>query len=260
MKRVALFFVASLAILLSAVQADGELLVRYVFDEGIGDVVHDTSEFGTPMDLFIQDTESVSWIAGGGLSINQPTLIAADVPATKIIDAARETTELTVVAWVRHGNNTQEGPARIVTISVDEGPRNFLLGQIAEGYQVRLRTSNTELKPEADKRIIVPDGVVTNAISKLIYAFDANGDSILYLNGKEIGSVNIGGDFSTWDDTYTLALANEHNIDRSWVGDMYLVAIYNEAFTPNTLPNPMAVEPQEKLTTTWGMMKTLNKL
>ena len=255
MKRSALFFVVLLSVSIGSVWANDGLLVRYVFDEGAGDTVHDTSDFGTPMNLFISDTSSVSWITGGGLSINQPALIAADGPATKIIDAVRETTELTVVAWVRHGNTTQDGPARIVTISVDEGPRNFLLGQIAEGYQVRLRTSNTELKPESDKRVIVPDGVVTNAVSKLVYTCDADGNSILYLNGKEISSVNIGGDFSTWDDTYTLALADEHNLGRSWVGDMYLVAIYNKSYTASTLPNPMAVEPQEKLTTTWGKIK-----
>ena len=255
MKRSALVFVILLSVSLSSVWANDGLIARYVFDEGTGDVVHDTSDFGDPMDLFIADTAAVSWVPGGGLSINQPTLIADDGPATKIIDAVRETTELTVVAWVRHGNNTQGGPARIVTISVDEGPRNFLLGQAAEGYQVRLRTSNTELKPEADKRIIVPDGVVTNAVSKLVYTFNANGDSILYLNGKEIGSVNIGGDFSTWDDSYTLGLANEHNIDRSWVGEIYLVAIYNKSYTANTLPNPMAIDLQEKLTTTWGKIK-----
>ena len=68
--------------------------------------------------------------------------------------------------------------------------------------------------------------------------------------------MNIGGDFSTWDDTYTLALGNEHTIDRPWVGEMYLVAIYNKSYTPDTLPNPLAVESQEKLTTTWGRMKT----
>ena len=257
MKRVALFFVILLAISLDFVWADDGLVVLYVFDEGNGDTVHDTSEFGDPMDLTIADAGAISWLPGGGLSVNQPTLIAADGPATKIIDAVRETVELTVAAWVKHGNNTQGGPARTVTISVDTGPRNFLLGQEAEGYQVRLRTSNTALKPEAAHRIIVPDGVVTDAVSKLVYTFDADGDSTLYLDGKEIGSVNIGGDFSTWDDTYTLALANEHTIDRPWVGEMYLVAIYNKSYTPDTLPNPLAVEPQEKLTTTWGKMKAL---
>ncbi len=255
MKCIVLFFVVLLTISLSSVWADDGLLVLYVFDEGNGDTVHDTSEFGAPMDLTIADTGAVSWIPGGGLSINQPTLIAAAVPATKIIDAIRETTELTVVAWIKNGNDTQGGPARTVTISVDTGPRNFLLGQEAEGYQVRLRTSKTALKPEAAHRIIVPDGAVTDAVSKLLYTFDANGDSTLYLDGKEIGSVNIGGDFSTWDDTYTLALGNEHTIDRPWVGEMFLVAIYNKSFTPDTVPDPLAVEPQEKLTTTWGKIK-----
>ena len=256
MKRVVLFTVILLAISLSSAWADDGLLVLYVFDEGSGDTVHDTSEFGDPMDLTIADPGAVSWIPGGnGLSINEPTLIAADVPATKIIDAVRETTELTVVAWIKNGNDTQGGPARTVTISVDTGPRNFLLGQEGEGYQVRLRTSNTELKPVAAHRIIVLDGAVTDTISRLVHTFDADGESTLYLNGEEIGSVNLGGDFSTWDDTYTLALGNEHTIDRPWVGEMYLVAIYNKSYTPNTVPDPLAVEPQEKLTTTWGKIK-----
>jgi hypothetical protein len=256
MKRILLLGLTVLLLSsLSSVWASEGLLVRYVFDEGSGDTVHDSSDFGDPMDLTIADPGAVKWIAGGGLSVDQPTLLAAEGPATKIIDAVRETKELTVVAWVRHANKTQDGPARIVTISVDTGPRNFLLGQAAEGYQVRLRTSNTAPKPEQDKRIIVPDGVVTDEVSKLVYTFDADGDSTLYLNGKELGSVNIGGDFSTWDDTYTLGLANEHTKDRIWLGEIYLVAIYNKAYTLDTLPAPFAVDAADKLATAWASIK-----
>lgn len=258
MKHLTLFGLVFLLLSsLCPVWASDGLLVRYIFDEGKGDIVHDTSEFGDPMDLTIADLGAVKWIAGGGLFINQSTILAADSPATKIIDAVRETKELTVVAWVKHGNKDQGGAARIVSISVDTGPRNFLLGQEAEGYQVRLRTSNTDLKPEKEKRIIVPDGVITNEMSRLVYVFDASGDSTLYLNGKEIGTVNIGGDFSTWDDSYTLGLGNEHTLDRPWLGEIRLVAIYNKAYTPDTLPNPLAAEPHEKLTTTWGKVRVL---
>jgi len=56
------------------------------------------------------------------------------------------------------------------------------------------------------------------------------------------------------------ALANEHTKDRPWVGEMYLVAIYNRSYTPDTLPDPLSVEPHKGFTTAWGKVKALSKL
>ena len=53
----------------------------------------------------------------------------------------------------------------------------------------------------------------------------------LYVNGAPVGTNIVSGDFSNWDSGYGLALADEFSTGRAWLGDYYLVAIYNRALT-----------------------------
>ncbi|MEM8613879.1 MAG: LamG-like jellyroll fold domain-containing protein, partial [Cyanobacteria bacterium P01_H01_bin.105] len=54
----------------------------------------------------------------------------------------------------------------------------------------------------------------------------------LYIDGQQVDATKIGGDFSRWNN-FELAIANEFNAsNRSWQGEFYRVAIYNQALTP----------------------------
>ncbi|MDI9433499.1 MAG: DUF4038 domain-containing protein [Planctomycetota bacterium] len=117
--------------------------VLYEFREGTGRVVRDTSGAGTPLDLQVKDASTVQWLAGGGLRITKPALIASSGPATKLIEAVKRSKALTIEAWIKPENATQAGPARIVTVSRDSGGRDFTLGQNGGAYEVRFRTTAT---------------------------------------------------------------------------------------------------------------------
>jgi hypothetical protein len=88
------------------------------------------------------------------------------------------------------------------------------------------------------------------------------GEAKFYINGDEVASETIAGDFSTWVDAYRFAFGHELDQvertpgDRSWQGDLFYVAIYSRALTPDELPE-LAVEPQGKLSITWAETKTL---
>ncbi len=260
MKRLMLLIlVAFLMSSLSSVWAV-DPVVRYVFNEGSGDVVHD-SGIGAPLDLTVGDLASVSWISGGGLSLNSPTIVVSDGPATKIIDACMATNEITIEAWVKPGNDTQGGPARIVTCSFDGSNRNFTLGQdIAspeKGYQIRLRTPVSGNNGSSVRLEEPPNTVVLDRISKLIYSRNAAGEAKFYIDGNEVASKQIDGDFSNWDASYAFALGNEisQGGTRLWLGEFHYVAVYNEALGPDEVLLPTSVEPQNKLAITWGSIK-----
>jgi hypothetical protein len=51
----------------------------------------------------------------------------------------------------------------------------------------------------------------------------------------------VDGDFSSWDDTYHLALADEHTEDRAWSGTYHLVAIYSRALTADEVMQNFSV-------------------
>jgi len=93
--------------------------------------------------LKIENTDAVKWLPGGGLAVQRPVLIASSTPGEKIIGAIKRSNAITIEAWIKPANTTQAGPARVVTLSKDPGNRNFTLGQKADAYEVRLRTTST---------------------------------------------------------------------------------------------------------------------
>ncbi len=92
------------------------LIALYEFSEGQGNLVHDSSGFGPPLDLVIADSSRTDWVPSG-LRLRQTTKVASVEPATKLRDAVSASDEVTLEAWVDPDNLEQNGPARIVTLS-----------------------------------------------------------------------------------------------------------------------------------------------
>ena len=211
-----------------------DLQVLYTFEEDSGTIAYDVSGVGTPLDLHTEDASAISW-ANGALIVHQPALIASDGPASNLIEAARTSDEVTIEAWIKPANTTQDGPARIVTLSQDLYNRNFTLGQGFWGtqpsalYNVRFRTTDTN--PSGQPPLTTMDGSLSTDLTHVVYTRDASGIAKIFLNGVPWASKTVGGDLSNWNDTYRLALANEFTGDRPWLGEFHLVAIYSHALT-----------------------------
>lgn len=120
-----------------------EPLVAYNFTAGAGDTVGDVSRARGGITLRISDPKAVMWLKGGGLAVRAPVLIASDGPATALTAAIAKSQAITIEAWVKPATMGQSGPARIVTVSQNPGQRNLTLGQQADTYEVRLRTTAT---------------------------------------------------------------------------------------------------------------------
>jgi len=206
----------------------GGLVALYTFDDGRGAVVRDRSGAGQPLDLTIERPSAVQW-QDGALVVRTPTRIRSSRPATKIIDAVKRTGALTIEAWVRPANTRQGGPARIVSLSADASQRNVTLGQEADHYHVRLRTTATNrngLPPTS-----TPPGTARTSLTHIVFTRDAAGNSRVYINGQQRASRKIAGDLSGWNGRFPLSLADEVTGDRPWLGTFYLVAFYGRALT-----------------------------
>ena len=220
-----------LALLLLAPQASAQrvstgLQAFYTFEAGRGHQVIDRSRVGRPLNLVIENPNIVSW-QSGGLVIRRPTRIQTPAPASRLITALKKSGTVTVEAWVRPANSSQDGPARIVTISGDVRRRNLTMGQDARQFQVRLKTTQTTVNgiPAVSTR----PGTAVMALTHVVYTRQKNGTAQVYLNGKPAASRQIAGDMKNWDDRYRLLLGNEATGDRPWLGTLYLVAIYSRA-------------------------------
>ncbi|MEM9092497.1 MAG: PQQ-dependent sugar dehydrogenase, partial [Cyanobacteria bacterium P01_F01_bin.53] len=215
-----------------APRVDEGLQVLYTFDAGSGNKVFDVSGTGTPLNLTIQDPNNVTW-GNGTLTVDDPTLISSLVPAKKVSNAVQASNELTIEAWVQSADINQNGPARIVTLSQNGGNRNFTLGQgdsqslTGDFSTVRLRTTNTD---NNGLPAVLGQGFSTD-LTHVVYTREADGDAHIYHDGVLIKSEKVGGNLSNWNTNYQLALANELNVDRAWLGAFDLVAIYDQALS-----------------------------
>ena len=144
---------------------------------------------------------------------------------------------MTIEAWVKPASTDQYGPARIVALSGDAFPTggNFVLGQgpaIGDvSYDARLRTTATN--QYGTPSLTSPQNSLTLELTHVVFTRDGAGNTILYLDGLPVATGAVAGDFSSWGD-YALGLANEPNPalgDRHWLGELHLVAVYNQALS-----------------------------
>lgn len=205
------------------------LVALYDFTETSGSTVKDTSGVGTPLDLAIQDSDSVVW-QGGSMKVQAVSLIQSELPATKIIDACMASNEITVEAWVKPASLVTNG--RIVSNAINNNDRNFQLKQQNEVFQARVRTS-VDPDGENPQTLTTPGTAQNVEVQHLVSTRAVDGTSLIYLDGVVASEpvTPVAGNHGTWDPSYTLTLANEPTTQRPWLGEMHLVAIYCRALS-----------------------------
>jgi hypothetical protein len=205
-----------------------DLQASYDFSSASAEVVADRSGAGQPLDLHIADPKAVR-VSSGELEILAGTLIRTEKPAARLIDSIAKSGAITIEAWIRPANPTQNGPARIVTLSRNSGERNFTMGQDGDRIEVRLRTTKTSTN--GIPAVVSKSKSLGNDWTHVVYTFSRAGQARLYINGVLNIEQNVGGAVSNWDGGYQLALANELSRDRPWLGSYRLVAIYSRDLT-----------------------------
>ena len=224
-----------LTVLETSARIVDDLEALYLFAAGSGDTVFDVAGVRTPLNLNIPDPTAVSWIPGGGLVLNTATQIASVDPATEISDAIAVSGEVMLEAWIKPAKLTQNGPARIVTLSGNPFMRNVTLGQGAasgspEFYDVRLRTTGTS--DNGTPSLSTAVGSLTTELTHVVYTRDVCGTTHIYLDGVQAVTGVAPGDLSDWNTSFKLALGEEFGSStRSWLGEYRSVALYSRALS-----------------------------
>ncbi len=203
--------------------------VLYKFREHAGNKIFDNSNVGSALNFTIYTPGAVEWVKDG-LMINSNSSILSTTPATKVIDACKNTQEVTIEAWVKAANKTQTGPARIFTLSADENSRDFSLSQDADSFEVRLRATST-----SDNGLPAlstpPNSVSTTDFDHIVYTRDSDGNVVFYVNNSIKKTAVVGGDLSNWESSF-FAIGNElGGIDLHWEGTINLLAVFDRALT-----------------------------
>ena len=212
-----------------------DLQVLYTFDQSTGADVIDVSGVGTDLDLTIEDPANAARTVDGGLLLSPATRVSNGADNNKIYSAATASNELSVEAWIVPDSNSQGGPARIVTLSLDPFNRNFTLGQDNNRYELRLRTTSNG-DNGTSVRLFSSAGSATNTLTHVLFTRSASGTAALYIDGVAVDADTIAGNFSNWNAAYDFGLGNEFstsstNSTRDWLGEYRLVAVYSRALS-----------------------------
>ncbi|NOT00698.1 MAG: VanZ family protein [Phycisphaerales bacterium] len=103
-----------------------------------------TNRAATPMTLNWTVPDSpASAFDGRGLAVGGSTLIRTDMPPVEVYESVRTSRAFTIDTSVLPANMNQDGPARIVSLSVDPYHRNVTLSQSGAEIDLRVRTPRT---------------------------------------------------------------------------------------------------------------------
>ncbi len=223
-----------------AARVKEQLQVLYTFEEGAGDSVIDVSGSPSRLNLAFNNLATTTQRVTGGLALQNPTILTTRDPLADLTSALQAANEITLEAWLKPKTTKGAGMRRIVTFSNGPAARNFTLGQRNGNYYVALRTTapntNNGGAPLTDLNAshkALAGGAVSPDLSHVVCTRDKAGLTVLYINGIEVARRFVSGDFSGWDNSFTLALGNELNAndghDRAWLGEYHLLAIYSRA-------------------------------
>lgn len=216
------------------------LSILYEFNEEQGADVKDTAQAGAPIDLKVPDETRIRR-SQGTLILTGPTTIRSSSSASRFTNAVRRSGECSVELWIDPSKPDQEGPARILTISKSSTERNLTIGQEKDTVDVRCRTTQTS--PNGLPSLAGPKKSLPMELSHVVYTRDRSGRARIYINGDQVTDKRIEGSTQNWVGAHELALGNELNGSRPWVGTYHLVALYHRSLNPNEIRRHHALGP-----------------
>ncbi|MEM7137357.1 MAG: LamG domain-containing protein [Myxococcota bacterium] len=224
-------------------RVDNGLILLYAFDEGSGSTVTDRSGVSPSHDLTIADPSNVTW-SSDHLTIDSATVLTTAGAASKVYSRVVASRAITVEAWVRPASLVPVGtpPDRLITMSAGTSSRNFLLGHDGTHYAARFRADG-EMDNNGNPTVETSAGTATTGLTHVVFTHQPDGSEVVYINGAQDVTFARMGDPTTWNSSYAIAVANETSVNREWLGDLHLIAVYERALGPDEVQQNFDVGP-----------------
>ncbi len=217
------------------------LIAYYNFTLNSNNTIHDLSGFSNPTNLQIIDTLNINWELSNRLEVVNNTIIKSQQPAKKIVEACKESNEITLECWIKPSASYISNEASIISLMRDPDNVGISLMQNYNGltnnninrkYLLGLSTKSTETN---GRPFLTIDENESVTLHHIVYTHDFLGEEKIYLNGNLAGTGIKPLGFDSWDDNFYLYLANEPSMDKPWTGMYYMIAIYNTALTKDQI-------------------------
>ncbi len=135
-----------------------------------------------------------------------------------ILDSAIRHNTLRIEIDFQTPDESQSGPARILTISNDTSHRNLTIGQAGSDLVIRIRTNETDLNGLPQR--VIPDLVHAGRPVQLVVSIDQESLEVT-ANAKPVLTADLPSNpIACWNPTFHTALGNEMTGDRPWLGEI----------------------------------------
>jgi len=239
------------------------LLLRYDFTEGEGDIIHDTSNNGEAVNLVIgkmtyqekdgdgnitlkeSDELNAQWLDGQGIAMNTLSSVISDNGIGTKFNELKETNTVTVEMWVSLATIYSENLIGWLSsyfeindpTTADGTKRWMTFGQ--NGGELFINSMNTRLLNTGVSQRL---GNVRTGLQHIIVTYDWNTKlTNAYINGTQSYSKKLANwRFDDLDDSMKLILGNavqpmgnpaKPTLCAAFPGNIYYFAVYNKAFT-----------------------------
>jgi hypothetical protein len=145
-----------------------------------------------------------------------------------LLESCKKTNALSIVAHFETNSLKQEGPARILSFSLNSIKRNFTLGQENDKLMLRLRT--TETGENGSNPEVILCKLEEGQQIKVVITYQPD-ELAVYIDGKSKAVQQIKGDFSNWEACH-FVLGNESMDERPWKGRIYEFSVYSTIIPP----------------------------
>ena len=220
-------------------RAETNQFAIWEFKTGTGLTAFDTSGIGNSINLSL--IGSVNWVGGYGLEFTGGRAQADTISSDKIFTYLQDTGEYAIEAWVIPANVTQED-ANVVSYSGGDLSRNFTLGQDMYNYESYNRIDSVIPAPNGEPVMSTGEDdeeLAQASLQHVVINYDpldrlGNGAGrSIYVNGQRVNNLTDTAAgmpiANVWDDTFAFILGNEISGNRSWMGQVKMVALHSRA-------------------------------
>ncbi|MFK7790052.1 MAG: LamG-like jellyroll fold domain-containing protein, partial [Phycisphaeraceae bacterium] len=199
-------------------------------------IIEDTSGFGEPLTLAVNDVDDVAW-AGGAITFTGGTHATSLVPASKLHDAIEANGAFAMeVILTPASPGTTASPSRIISYADGASSHNFMLGQDSSQYEARVRESATGTNGTLSPEFIAGSSMSGSADRHVVLSYQ-EGEVSVFIDGVLDQSATAGGILNNWDPDHFLVFGGAFGGGSHWQGTLKRVAIYDRAFNSNQASN-----------------------
>ena len=138
-----------------------------------------------------------------------------------IFEGIRKSKAFSIAVSVTCANNSQKGPARILSCSKDTDHRNFTLGQDGKRFIIRIRTGDRDRNGTAHEKSF---GTVKPGHKQLVVVTYDGRRLYCYVDGDNRGEHKFSTDFGSWE-RYSVVAGNEATGGRKWSGTIHSMVV-----------------------------------